>query len=50
MNLDFFNITDKDTMANPTTMETTTTTTMETTTTTMETTTTTVMGKELTGK
>ena len=52
MSFDFFDITDNDTMANPTTMETTTTTTMETTTTTtiMETTTTTKLAEKLTGK
>ena len=51
MNFDFLNIADKNTIANPTAMETTTTTTMETTTTTtMETTTTTKMASNLKGK
>ena len=51
MNFDFLNIADKNTIANPTAMETTTTT-METTTTTttMETTTTTKIAANLTGK
>ena len=52
MNFDFLNIADKNTIANPTAMETTTTTKMETTTTTttMETTTTTKIAANLTGK